>query len=584
MRDLVGVVLVGLLACGGAKKPSTEATPPPDLASSETAGDRGGAMAGHEHGGGGPAMPALRLDQIAEGATLIPELGAHARPITTSSKEAQAFFDQGLRLTFGFNHDEAARSFAKAATLDPKCASCYWGVALVLGPNYNVPMLPDRFPAAWDALQKAQKYASTATPVEQALIGALAKRYPGPEPKDPMGMAPFNQAFAAAMKEVAAKFPDDDDVQVMYAESLMDLDPWHLWTADGKPAANTEEIVRLLETVLARNARHPGANHYYIHAVEASQHPDKAVAAAERLAALIPNAGHVVHMPAHIYQRVGRYQDAAKANRAAAQVDLGYIEHAPPWGYYTMYLVHNYGFLSYAASMLGRSAESLEAARNAAKAFPPPMLEMMPGMDFFVSEPLLAMVRFGKWNEILAEPRPDPKYQTLSGLWLHAHGMALAATGKLDAAAKDLAELQALRDAVPAELQATMNSAKNILALAAAILEAELATRKQDPEALDLWAAAVALEDGTAYSEPADWFYPVRHYQGAALMAAKKYKQAEAVYREDLKRNPENGWALFGLADALKKQGKKKDAAKVQKRFDKAWKDEDVKLTSTAYW
>jgi tetratricopeptide (TPR) repeat protein len=577
MRNLTGVVFVGLLACGGADKAPKSTGPGMDVDHA--------AKGGGEHGHGeGPAMPVLRLDQIVEGAALMPDLGTHTRAITTSSKEAQAYYDQGLRLVYGFNHDEAARSFAKAAALDPKCASCYWGVALVLGPNYNVPMLPDRFPAAWEALQKAQKHAAGATPVEQALIGALAKRYPGPEPKDPMGMQPFNEAYAGAMKDVAAKFPDDDDVQVLFAESMMDLRPWHLWTADGKPEAGTEEIVKTLETVLVRSVEHPGANHYYIHAIEASPNPEKAEKSADRLAKLIPGAGHIVHMPAHIYQRVGRYADASKANRDAAAVDLTYIERAPAWGYYPMYLVHNYGFLAYSSSMLGRGAESLESARTAAKNFPPPMLDMMPGMDFFVSEPLLVMVRFGKWDEILAEPRPEAKYQTLTGLWLHAHGMALAAKGELEDAAKDLAELQALRDAISPEVVATINSGKDIVALAAAVLEADLAMKRNDPKALDLWAAAVAMEDNTAYSEPADWFYPVRHYQGAALIAAKKWKDAEAVYRADLKKNPENGWALYGLHEALVKQKKGKDAKKVKARLDKAWKDADVKLTATAYY
>ncbi|HEY5947396.1 MAG TPA: tetratricopeptide repeat protein [Kofleriaceae bacterium] len=578
MKALLGMVCIGVVACGGGQKAKPAAT---QASSDAPVVQRPDHAHGHDHGDAGP--PALRLDQIATGAALLPELGTHTRPITTTSKEAQAYFDQGLRLIYGFNHDEAARSFAKAALLDPKCASCYWGLALVLGPNYNVPMLPDRFPAAWDALQSAQRNASSAKPVEQALISALAKRYPGPTPKDPMQMAPFNQAYADAMKAVAAKFTDDDDVQVMYAESLMDLNPWHLWTPDGKAAPNTDDIVKALETVLARSVNHPGANHYYIHAIEASPHPERAEPSADRLAKLIPNAGHIVHMPAHIYQRVGRYADASKTNQAAVAVDLGYMSKAPAWGYYPMYLVHNYGFLAYSSSMLGRSAESIEAARNAAKNFPPPMLEMMPGMDFFIAEPLLVMVRFGKWDQLLAEPRPNAKYQTLTGLWLHAHGMALAATGKLDEAAKDLAELKALRDAIPAEIVATINSAKDIVGLSAAILEADLASKAKDPKALELWAAAVALEDKTAYSEPADWFYPVRHYQGAALLAAKKYKDAEAVYRADLTKNPENGWALWGLAESLAKQGKKAEAAKVQKRFDKAWPDEDIKLTTTAY-
>jgi tetratricopeptide (TPR) repeat protein len=524
--------------------------------------------------------PPLTIEKIAEGAQIIPDLGTWHRSITTTNKDAQAYFDQGLRLIYGFNHDEAARSFAKAALLDPTCASCFWGVALVLGPNYNMPMMPERFPAAWDALQKAQANAKGATPVEQALIGALAKRYPGPEPKD---MQPFTVAYAAAMTDVAKQFPADDDVQVLRAEALMDVNPWKLWNPDGTPADGTNDIVSTLETVLKRTPNHPGANHYYIHAVEASPHPDRAVPEAERLSSLIPGAGHIVHMPAHIFQRVGRYADASAANRKAAAVDETYVPHAPDWGYYSMYLVHNYGFLAFSASMQGRSAESLDAAKKSAAAFPPPMLDMMPGMDFFVSEPLLVMVRFGKFDDILAMPPPPAKYATLTALYLHAHGLANASKGKLDDAAADLAQIRKLAETIPAEASTSTNSIRDLVNVSAAIVEAAIAQKKNDPKTLELWAAAVALEDKLAYSEPNDWFYPVRHYQGAALIAAKKFKDAEAVYRKDLEKNPGNGWSLFGLSQALHGEGKDKDAAAVEKDLAKAWPDADIKLTSSAF-
>jgi tetratricopeptide (TPR) repeat protein len=527
--------------------------------------------------------PSLTLEQIAEGAAILPDLGTWHRAITTKVPEAQAFFDQGLRLVYGFNHDEAARSFARAAQLDPSCASCFWGVALVLGPNYNVPMLADRFEAAWTALGKAQALASGATPVEAALIGALGKRYPGPEPKEPPAMAPFNAAFADAMGTVAARYPEDLDVQVLHAEALMDLNPWKLWNPDGTPAAGTEHIVAILESVVERNPQHPGANHYYIHAVEASQHPEKAVLSAERLPALIPNAGHIVHMPAHIFQRVGRYAEASEANRRAAKVDLEYMPRAPQWGYYAMYLVHNYGFLAFSASMQGRGAESLAAAQNSAKSFPPAMLEMMPGMDFFISEPLLVMVRFGRFDEVLAVPRPEAKYPSLTSIWLHARGLALASQGKLDEATAQLDELRTLAATIPPEASTTLNPIRDVVAVGAAILEAAIAQKKGDPKALDLWAAAVAAEDRLSYSEPNDWFYPVRHYQGAALLQAKEWAKAEAVYREDLKRNPVNGWGLWGLGQALRAQKKNKDAAAVEKQLAKAWADADVKLTTTAF-
>lgn len=559
MRGLVA--LVAILGCGG----STPTSAPP--------------LAPHAQAAAPP--PALTIDAIASGAAMLPGLGEHHRAVTTRNPQAQAYFDQGLRLVFAFNHDEAARAFARATQLDPKCASCFWGLALVLGPNYNVPMLANRFPAAWQALQQARALAPAATPVEQALIGALAKRYPGAEPMDPPAMQPYNEAYAAAMTGVAKQFPGDLDVQVLAAESLMDVNPWKLWSPDGTPAPGTEQIVALLEGVLTRAPDHPGANHYYIHAVEASKHPERALPSAERLPALMPNAGHIVHMPAHIFQRVGRYADASAANRKAAEVDLAYIGRAPRWGYYAMYLVHNYGFLSFSASMEGRKAEAIEAAHDAAKNFPPAMLAMMPGMDFFVSEPLLAMVRFGAWDQILATPRPDAKYPTLTSLWLHAHGLASAATGKLDAAQADLAELRTIAATIPPQATTSTNAVRDIADVSGAVLAAAIAQKKGDPQADALWAAAVAAEDKLSYSEPDDWYYPVRHYQGAALLAEKKYAEAEAVYRADLEKHPANGWALWGLSQALK--GQHKPAADVDQQFAKAWANADIQLTSTAF-
>ncbi|WP_375746388.1 hypothetical protein NR800_17760 [Corallococcus interemptor] len=503
--------------------------------------------------------------------------------MTTRSPEAQAFFDQGMRLTYAFNHDEAARSFARAAQLDPSCASCFWGVALVLGPNYNVPMLPDRAATAWTALQKAQALAPTATPTEQALIGALSQRYGGPEPRTPEEMKPFSQAYANAMRDVAKRFPEDNDVQVLFAESLMDLNPWKLWTLEGKPAPGTGEIVSRLESVLARAPDHPGANHYYIHAVEASEHPERALPSADRLPGLMPGAGHVVHMPAHIYQRVGRYADASESNRRAVQADNAYLRQVEPIGYYPMYLAHNWGFLSFSASMEGRAGESIRAARESANALPPEMLTEMPGMDFFASEPLLAMVRFGRYDALLKEPRPDPKYPVLTGLWLHAHGLALAAKGDFDSARAEHAELVKLAASVPDTMTAGNNSAKDVLDVAARVLDASIAERQGRADALTRWEDAVRAADQLAYSEPSDWFYPVRHFQGAALLDAEQYKAAEAVYREDLRRNPGNGWALFGLAMSLKGQGRTAEANAVQQRFKTAWAGSDFALTRTAF-
>lgn len=559
-------------ACGASPPPATSPAP----AATASAAPHTGTHA--------PARP-VTLAWLAETAIPLSGLGTHTRPVTTRSVEAQAYFDQGLRLLYSFNHDEATRSFAKAAALDPKCAMCFWGASITLGPNYNVPMLAERSVMAWEALQKAIAAAPSAKPVEQALIGALAKRYGGPEYRDPAAQQPYTEAYAAAMREVARKFPADDDVQVLFAEALMNIEPWQLWTLDGKPGKNTPEIVTTLEKVLARAENHPGANHYYIHAIEASPQPQKALPSADRLAGLVPGAGHIVHMPAHIYQRVGRYADASAHNRRAAEADEATMAKIQPWGYYPMYLGHNYGFLSFSASMEGRSKESLEAARKAAQAMPPSMLEMMPGMDFFAAEPILAMVRFGKFDELLAEPRPDPRHQVMTALWLHGHGMALAAKGRLPEARMDHADLVRLMGSAKPELRAGNNAARDVMAVAAKVLEARIAEKqaKNKREALPLWAEAVSMSDKLAYSEPNDWFYPVRHYHGAALVAAGKFAEAEAVYREDLLKNPGNGWALFGLREVLGRLHQTKEAAAVDAQLRKAWARADIELTATAF-
>jgi tetratricopeptide (TPR) repeat protein len=525
--------------------------------------------------------PPTSVRELARGAMLFGGLGDYRMPVTVSV-EAEPYFEQGLRLTYAFNHDEAARSYARATEIDPSCAMCFWGAALVLGPNYNVPMLKDRAKPAWEALERARALAQNTTPVEQALISALTRRYRGPEPLDPVARQPFDIGYADAMRDVARRFPSDVDVQVLFAESMMDLDPWKLWSADGTPAPGTKEIVQTLERALSRNPMHPGANHYYIHAVEASSSPEKALPSAERLGALMPAAGHLVHMPAHIFQRVGRYADASGANERAIAADRAYLAQTNPPGYYPMYLAHNWGFLSLSSSMEGRRAQSLEAAREASKAMPPDMIAMMPGMDFFVSEPLLAMVRFGRWDELLAEPRPDRKYIVATGFWLHGHGMALASKGRLADAKRELAELVALRGETPAELRAGNNTAKDVLGLGAKILEARIATLEKSPTSASVWAEAVMLGDHLSYSEPDDWFYPVRHYQGAALLDAGNPVLAEAVYREDLRRHPNNGWALFGVWRALVAQKRSLEVPAARAAFEKAWSRADFTLTSTA--
>ena len=522
--------------------------------------------------------------RLAEGALLFDDLGTLHVPVTASA-EAQSWFDQGVRLAYGFNHDEAARSFARGAMVDPSCAMCFWGVALTLGPNYNLTMLPDAAAPAWEALQRARALAPSSTAVEQALIGALAARYVALQSVQPLVVQVFASDYAAAMKDVAQRFPTDDDVQVLAAEAAMDVNAWRLWLLDGTAAPGTDWIVSTLETVLARNATHAGANHYYIHAVEASKHPEKAVPSAERLAGLMPGAGHVVHMPAHIFQRVGRYADASATNEKAVEADLAYMKKVTPPGRYPMYLAHNYGFLSFSASMEGRSALAIESARAAAKALPASMApEMrMPAMDFFSAEPILAMVRFGKWDDLLAEPRPGPQYPVMSAFWLHGHGMALAGKGRLAEARADLHALQKLADAVSLDLQVGMDTARMVYSLAAKILAARIASVARERGALALWQEAVTLSDGLAYSEPDDWYYSVRSLQGQALLAAGMSRQAEAVYREDLVRKPDNGWSLFGLWKSLAAQNRIADAKVAQARFERAWAKADVTLAASAF-
>ena len=533
------------------------------------------------------SVSASVLAQWAQGAQLFNNLGTHTRKITTTSPEAQAYFNQGLRLIYAFNHDEAARAFAKAVQLDPACASCYWGAGEALGPNYNMPAMTERWKVLWEAVRAAKQNAAHATPVEQALIGALAKRYKGPEPVGADAMQPFNIAYANAMRDVARQFPQDDDVQVFFAEALMTANPWKLWTVDGKPTLGTDEIVATLETVLARNPQHPGANHYYIHAIEASSHPEKALASAERLPGLIPGAGHIVHMPSHIFQRVGRYADAAAANRAAVLVDLAYMDRAKPpaWSYYGgMYLAHNYQFLAYAAAMQGRAAESLQATRTMRATLPDAVLHMGMGLDWYAAEVYFSMERFGRWNELLSEPAPDPTLIGLTAAYHYARTAAFAVTGKLDKAIAEKTKLDALAATVPASAPAGLNTVKDMVAVASLVASARIATAQgKADQAIAALREAVVKEDALAYDEPADWFVTVRHLLGAQLLKSGKATDAEAVYREDLQRHPNNGRALYGLAQALKAQNKSEEAVAIDKQISQAWKNADVKLTTSAF-
>jgi tetratricopeptide (TPR) repeat protein len=534
----------------------------------------------HDHGG-----PPATLAGWARGARLFEHLGTFHRPVTTSSAEAQQYFDQGMRLLWAFNHDESTRSFAQAAVLDPACALCYWGVALTVGPNYNVPVMAEpRAKVAWEALQQARKNAPKASPVEQALIAALAKRYQGPQPLDPSNAGPVMVNYANEMRDVAKRFPDDLDVQVLFAEARMTTNSWKLWTVDGKPAIGTPEIQATLEGVLAKSPTHPGANHYYIHTMEASPHPDRALASAERLRGMMPDAGHLQHMPAHIMQRVGRYADASEANRDGVTADLAYITATPPLDYYPMYLAHNYQFLAYSAAMEGRKAEALEAATKMRDVMPAEMLLQMAGTDWYVSEIYSVMIRFGQWDAILAEPAPDARLQALTAAYHYSRAVALSAKGRVDDAKAALGEFDKVSAAMPADAGAGLNVAKDVLAVASLVAQGEIARAAgKTDDAIARLTEAIAKEDRLAYDEPADWFVPVRHQLGAVLLSAGKAREAEAVYREDLLRHPRNGWALFGLAQALRAQHKTTEATSVDREFAGAWKKADVRLTKSVF-
>src|SRR5262245_11771244 len=489
---------------------------------------------------------------------LFDNLGTLHHPITTASPQAQLYFDQGLRLVYAFNHDEANRAFKELARLDPNCAMAYWGIAFTLGPNYNLPVDTERDRAAYAAIQKAVALAPNASDAERAYIDAIVKRHVADPNAD---RKTLDAAFADAMREVAKRYPDDLDAATLYAESMMNLHPWGLWTHDGQPAPGTEEIVDTLEAVLQRDPNHPGAIHYYIHTVEASTHPERATPYADRLGELVPGAGHLVHMPSHIYLRTGRYHDAAEVNAKAAALDAAYIEKYDIQGpYRMMYYPHNIHFFWAAATLEGRSKEALQAAREFSAKLPVEMVRQMPMVEGFVPTYLFALVRFGKWQEILKQPAPpaDLKYST--GMWHYARGWAFAATKRLDKAAAEHTKLAEIAAATSPDIRIMQNSGAALLNLASNVLAGEIAVRRRDyDQAVSLLETAVSHKDTLGYEEPPAWYYPVRQSLGAALVKAGRAEDAEAMYREDLRRNPENGWSLYGLTQSLRMQNKHDD-------------------------
>jgi len=518
----------------------------------------------------------------ASGVPLYDNLGTHHQKISTTSPLAQQYFDQGLRLTYGFNHDEAIASFKKAAELDDKCPMCYWGQALALGPNLNMPMNLTREPAAYDLAQKALALSKAVktTVVERALISALAQRY-AKEPGD--NRRARDQAYAQAMRETAQRFPANTDVTTLFAESLMDLQPWDYWTPDGQPKGAINEIIATLEATLKQDENHPGTCHYYIHAVEASRQPQRALACAQRLPSLMPGAGHLVHMPAHIFMRLGMYQEAVSANEHAAHTDEKYIQDRNPQGSYpTMYYNHNLHFLYFSNMTAGRSAGAVQAARQLNANIPAAVLKTLPAADVFAPAPLYALARFGKWDELLKEPQPAPGLYFTTGMWHFTRGLAYSAKNSADQARTERNALSTLAAGLPAEHAVGFNYSRLLLDLAGKVLDADLEQRAGhfDP-AIKLLQQAVVIEDGLFYDEPPDWFQPVRQRLGATLLAAGKTADAEKVYLDDLVRNPENGWSLYGLKLSLEAQ--QKDSAAVEQRFKKAWSGADVTLNASRF-
>lgn len=528
------------------------------------------------------ADPATATDPIAP---RLEGLGDHHMPVTTSVPESQQFFDQGLRLTYGFNHSEALRAFKEAARLDPDNAMAYWGWALVLGPNINLPMMPDVVEQAHRAISEAVARKAGASEKERAMIEALAERYSDDPEADRVAL---DAAYAAAMGDVMERYPDDLDIATLYAASLMNLSPWDYWNLDGSPKGDTAEILDTLQSVVDRAPRHPGALHYYVHTVE-SRHPERGEAHADSLAGLMPGAGHMVHMPSHIYMRVGRFADSYEANRKAVEADKGYITQCQAQGIYPLgYYPHNIHFMAWSAMVQGRRVEAMAAARKIVEEIPS---ELSPDKNTwglyenFLSQPMFTLVRFGQWDAMLSEPKPDAQSHFMTGIWHYGRALAYLHTDRLRPARKEFTKLTRARRAVAGDEHA-IGFATNarLLEIAEEIVAGEIAAKTgRTLEALARLERAVRLEDSLLYNEPPDWYFPVRHYLGAMLLDLRRPREAEVVYSADLRKNPENGYALFGLRKALLAQGREADAAAVGARFEKSWATDGHRLASSRF-
>jgi tetratricopeptide (TPR) repeat protein len=509
-------------------------------------------------------------------AVLLSGLGNYHHPVSTKNPEAQKYFDQGFNLIYAFNHEEAIRSFRKALALDPSMLMAYWGIAYALGPNINQEVDQEREKQAYDAVQKALSLSSAAPENERAYVEALAKRYSNDPKADLKKLA---VEFKDAMKVLVERYPDDPDLAVLYADSLMNLRPWKLWKTDGKPEEGTEEILAVLESVLERTPMHPGANHLYIHAVEASPQPERALPSAQRLETLVPAAGHLVHMPAHIYSRLGDFAEAAKQNEAAISADQNYFkESGVQQGFYpSMYYNHNIHFLSFARSMQGRFNDAKKAADQVV-ANTLPHAKEMPMMDGFTPTSMLVLLRFRKWNDVLNVPKPGEGLPITTALWHYGRALAYARTGRISNADNTQLIFQQLITEVPEDAMFGLNPASAVFKVADALLRAEIALAKKNPDAAALFKKAVEAEDLVTYDEPPDWYYPIRETYGAVLLQAGRAADAEKVFREDLAKTPRNGRSLFGLMESLKAQNKQSDARWVQQQFEEAWKQADTTL------
>ena len=528
-------------------------------------------------------FPAMAFPPNPEGAVpLFDNLGTHHHPVTTNSPLAQRYFDQGLRLYYAFNSDEALRSFQQAARLDPSSAMAYWGIALALGPTINMPMTRQGDDTAYRAIQIARSPSNAASERERAYIAALGRRYSPQGAGDPTVRG---RSYAAAMRDLAKRFPRDLDAATLFAGALLNLRPWDQWTPDGRPQPGTLEAVATLERVLQQHPNHPGANHYYIHALEASPFPEKALPAAERIDELMPGAGHIVHMPSHIYFRLGRYAEAVESSRRGAAVDREYIRKWNPRGNYReMFYPHNIYFEWAALMMEGRSAEVLRAAGDLSAIYSYEMARSRPFVEFFMPVALFSLARFGRWDDILRQPRPPNELRYLTGMWHYARGLALAARGQPNKASFEKERLADIAVAVASRVPLVGNSPAVLLRLASTVLAGELAARRgRTDEAIHHLQEAVQLHDQLRYDEPPAWYYPVRQALGAVLLVAGRVKEAEQVYRDDLEKHPSNGWSLFGLAKCLRVQHRDEDATAVEVAFRRAWARADVALEASRF-